>query len=322
MRAIVQDTYGTADALELQDIDRPVAGRGEVLVAVRAAGVDAGVVHLMEGTPLLVRLGYGLRRPRHRVPGLDMAGLVAAVGPDVTECSPGDEVMGIGKGAFAEYAIAPAAKLVPRPASLSFVAAAALPISGLTGLQAVRDTGGVSAGQRVLVVGAAGGVGTYAVQVAVALGAEVTGVCSTTKLELVRSLGAIDAIDYTVQDFTDGSRTWDVIIDTAGNRRLAVLRRALAPDGTLVLVGADGEGRWLSGLDRHLRAAILSPFTRQRLRPMLSVERKEDLVVLADMVATGDVAPVIDQTFPLAEAPAAIRHVQQGRARGKVVVTT
>jgi NADPH:quinone reductase-like Zn-dependent oxidoreductase len=323
MKAIVQDRYGSADVLELGDVDMPVPKDDEVLLRVHAAGVEPGVWHLMTGMPYLVRLlGYGLRRPKVRVRGRDVAGRVEAVGKDVTEFRPGDEVFGICEGSFAEYACARADKLVPKPANLTFEQAAVVPISGLTALQGVRDRGQVQPGQRVLVIGAAGGVGSFAVQLAKAFGAEVTGVCSTTKADLVRSIGADQVIDYTREDFADGTRHWDLILDTAGNRSLSQLQRALAPKGTLVLVGGEGGGRWLGGFERQLFwAPMRSPFVGQKLRSLASKERKEDLQTLRELIEAGKVTPVIDRTYPLAEAPEAIRYLAQGHPRGKVAVT-
>jgi len=323
MKAVVQDTYGAADVLQLREVDKPVVGDDDVLVQVHAAGVDPGVWHLMTGRPYLVRvMGYGLRTPKVGIRGRDVAGRVEAVGTSVTQFHPGEEVFGICDGSFAEYVCARADKLAPKPANLSFEQAAAVPISGLTALQALRDTGKVQPGQKVLVIGAAGGVGSFAVQLVKAFGAEVTGVCSTTKVDLVRSIGADQVIDYTREDFADGVRHWDLIVDTAGRRSLAHLRRALAPRGTLVIVGGEGGGRWLGGFDRQiLRAPILSLFGRQTLRPFTSKERSEDLVVLKEHIEAGKVTPVIDRTYPLSEAPEAIRYLEQGHARGKVVIT-
>jgi NADPH:quinone reductase-like Zn-dependent oxidoreductase len=322
MKAVVQDTYGAADVLEVRDIDKPVPKPDEVLVRVHAAGVDPGVWHLMTGLPYLVRvMGYGLRTPKVGIRGRDVAGRVEAAGANVTRFHPGDEVFGIGDGSFAEYVCARADKLAPKPANLTFEQAAAVPISALTALQALRDRGRVQAGQTVLIIGAAGGVGSFAVQLAKAFGAKVTGVCSTTKLDLVRSIGADQVIDYTREDFADGARHWDLIVDTAGRRSLARLRRALTPRGTLVLVGGEGGGRWLGGFDRQiLRAPVLSAFSRQRLRPLTSKERSEDLVVLKELIEAGKLTPVIDRTYALSEAPEAIRYLEQGHARGKVVI--
>jgi len=322
MRAIVQDAYGEADVLRLAEIDRPAVGDDQVLVRVVAAGVDQGAWHLMAGLPYPVRLaGYGVRAPKAPVRGRELAGRVEAVGSGVTTLRPGDEVFGVAEGAFAEYAPAAVAKLAPKPASLTFQQAAALPISGLTALQAVRDQGRVTAGDRVLVIGASGGVGSFAVQIAKAFGAEVTGVASTGKVDLVRSLGADHVIDYRLgDDLGAGERGYDVIIDTGGNRPLRVLRRALTPTGTLVLVGAETGGRWLGGTDRQLRAMVLSRFVRQRLRTFIASEKAADLLALSALVESGAVTPVVDRTFPLAETPAAIRHMREGKARGKVVI--
>jgi NADPH:quinone reductase-like Zn-dependent oxidoreductase len=322
MQAVVQDTYGAADVLELRDIDKPTVGDDELLVRVHAAGVDPGVWHLMTGRPYLVRvMGYGLRTPKVRVRGRDVAGRVEAVGTNVTRFHPGEEVFGICDGSFAEYVRARADKLAPKPANLTFEQAAAVPISGLTALQGLRDKGKVQPGQKVLVIGAAGGVGSFAVQLAKAFGAEVTGVCSTTKVDLVRSIGADHVIDYTRDDFADGARHWNLIVDTAGRRSLSRLRRALTHGGTLVIVGGEGGGRWLGGFDRQiLRAPILSPLVSQTLRPLTSKERSEDLVVLKELIEAGKLTPVIDRTYPLGQAPEAIRHLEQGHARGKVVI--
>jgi NADPH:quinone reductase-like Zn-dependent oxidoreductase len=322
MKAVVQDSYGSADVLELRHVDKPTPTDDEVLVQVYAAGVDPGVWHLMTGRPYLVRvMGYGLRTPKVGIRGRDVAGRVAAVGTNVTQVQPGEEVFGICDGSFAEYVCARADKLARKPANLSFEQAAAVPISGLTALQALRDTGKVQPGQQVLIIGAAGGVGSFAVQLAKAFGTQVTGVASTTKVDLVRSIGADQVIDYTREEFADGSRRWDLIVDTAGRRSLAHLRRALAPRGTLVIVGGEGGGRWLGGFDRQiLRAPILSLVGRQRLRPFTSKERSEDLVALKELIEAGKVTPVIDRTYPLREAPEAIRYLEQGHARGKVVI--
>ena len=322
MKAIVQDEYGSADVLELRDIDRPAVEDDGVLVRVHAAGVDPGVWHLMTGRPYLVRLaGYGLRRPKARVRGEDVAGRVEAVGKDVTRFQEGDEVFGIGDGAFAEYASASEDKLAPKPANLSFEQAAAVPTSAFTALQGLRDKGEVQAGQTVLIIGAAGGVGTFAVQLAKAFGAEVTGVCSTTKTDLVKSLGADNVIDYTQEEITQSGQRYDVILDTAGQRSLRQLRRALSPRGTLVIVGAETGGRWIGGTDRQLRAIMLSPFVRQRLRTFVATPKNEDLQFVKELIEAGKVTPVIDRTYPLSEVPEAIRQLEEGHARGKVVIT-
>ncbi|MCM0674093.1 NAD(P)-dependent alcohol dehydrogenase [Micromonospora phytophila] len=322
MKAIVQDGYGPPEALELRDVDVPAAGPDEVLVRVRAAGVDPGVWHLTTGLPYAVRLAAGLRRPRQRVPGLDLAGVVAAVGRDVTRFAPGDEVYGTGMGSWAEYAVAPARKLAPKPRNLSFAQAAAVPVSGQTALAAVREVGRVRPGQDVLVIGAGGGVGSFAVQLATCLGARVTGVCGPTKLDLVRSLGAQDVVDHTSTDITDAGRRYDVIVDTGGNRSLTHLRRALAPKGTLVLVGGEASGgRWLQGFDRQLRALLLSPFVGGRLVPLVAPESAAHLTALTELIEAGTVTPALDRSWPLAEAPTALRHIAGGHSRGKAVIT-
>ncbi|MQA15069.1 MAG: zinc-binding dehydrogenase [Pseudonocardiaceae bacterium] len=322
MKAIVQDTYGSADVLELRDIERPQIADDEVLVRVHAAGVDPSVWHLMTGLAYVIRLaGFGLRAPKTPVRGSDLAGVVAAVGTNVTRFQPGDAVFGIGKGAFAEYARASEDKLAPKPAILTFDQAAAVGISGSTALQGLRDHARVRPGQDVLIVGASGGVGSYAVQLAKAFGAQVTGVCSTSKVDLVRSLGADHVIDYARDDFADGERRYDVILDIGGNSSLSRLRRALAPRGTLTIVGGEGGGRWLGGIDRLLRAHLLSLFVSQQLGSFINRENHQDLLVLADLIEAGKVMPAIDRTYPLGEAPNAIRYMEQGNARGKVVIT-
>jgi NADPH:quinone reductase-like Zn-dependent oxidoreductase len=322
MKAIVQERYGSADVLEFRDIEEPTVGEDDVLVRVHAAGCGPDVWHIMTGQPYFARLSLGLRRPKEAIRGGDLAGTVEAVGAAVSGFGPGDEVMGVGKGSFAEFAIAPAVKLVPKPTRLSFEEAAAAPISGLTALHAIRDEAKVQPDQTVLVIGAAGGVGTLTVQVAKTFGAEVTGVCSRTKVDLVRALGADHVIDYTREVFPDGSRRWDVIIDTAGRRPLSELRRALTPKGTLVIVGGDGGGRWTGGFFRGvLRAPLLSLFVGQRLRGLISKENKEDLEALRELIEAGKVTPVIDRTYPLIEAPEAIRYLERGHPRGKVVIT-
>jgi NADPH:quinone reductase-like Zn-dependent oxidoreductase len=322
MKAIVQDTYGSTDVLELRDIDKPEIADDEVLLRVHAAGVDRGVWHVMTGLPYPIRLaGYGLRKPKTPVPGADVAGVVEAGGKEVTRFQPGDAVFGIGKGAFAEYARAPENKLVPKPANLTFEQAAVVAISGLPALQGLRDKGRVRPGQKVLIIGASGGVGTYAVQLAKAFGAEVTAVCSTTKVDLVRSLGADHVIDYTREDFTRSGQRYDLILDIGGNSSLSRLRRALTPKGTLVIAGGEGGGRWLGGNDRQLRALVLSRFVGQKLGTFISKENHQDLLVLKELIEAGKVTPVIDRTYPLSEAPQAIRYLEQGHARGKVVIT-
>ena len=322
MKAIVQDRYGSADVLELRDIDRPEVGDDEVLLRVHAAGVDRGVWHMMAGLPYLIRImGYGLRRPKTPVLGNDVAGRVEVVGKNVTQFEVGDEVFGLCHGAFAEFACAGEAKLVPKPAGLGFEQAAAVPVSALTALQGLRDHGKIQADQAVLIIGASGGVGTFAVQLAKAFGAEVTGVCSTTKVDLVSSLGADHVIDYKREGITQTSRRYDLILDIGGNRSLSSLRRALAPRGTLVIVGGEEGSRWLGGVDRLLRALLLSPFVGQSLRGFVAKGKKEDLQFLKEQIEAGKLTPVIDKTYPLSEVPAAIRYMEAGHARGKVVIT-
>jgi NADPH:quinone reductase-like Zn-dependent oxidoreductase len=322
MQAITQSRYGTVpgDVLGLERIATPGIAAGEVLVQVRAAGVDRGTWHLMAGQPYLMRLlGFGFRGPKNRVPGLDVAGTVVAVGSEVTRFAAGDEVFGIARGSFAEYAAARADKLARKPAGLSFEQAAVVAVSGLAALQGLRDAGRIQPGQKVLIIGASGGVGSYAVQLAKVLGAEVTGVCSTAKADLVRSIGADHVVDYTRADFADGRQHYDLILDIGGNSRLSRLRRALTPRGTLVIAGGEG-GKW-TGVGRQIRALMLSPLVRQRLTTYISGHRQADLEALRRMTEAGQVTPVIDQTWPLARAPGAIRHLQAGQARGKIAIT-
>jgi NADPH:quinone reductase-like Zn-dependent oxidoreductase len=324
MKAIVQDVYGSADMLQLREIDQPSPGDGEVLVQVRAAGADPGVWHLMTGVPYLMRvIGFGFRRPKVPVRGLALAGVVAAAGPGATRFQPGDEVFGTCRsGSFAEYAVAREDRLAAKPATLSFEQAAALPVSALTALQAVRDQAKVRAGQRVMIIGAGGGIGTFAVQLAKARGASVTGVCGPAKADLVRSIGADGVIDYTRQEIDRGGTRYDVIIDISGSRPLSLLRRALAPRGTLVLTGGDRYDRpVLTGMSRQVRAPFLSMFTGQRLRTFLARENAADYQTLAQLAESGAVTPVIDRTYPLADAAEAIRRIAAGHATGKGVIT-
>jgi NADPH:quinone reductase-like Zn-dependent oxidoreductase len=324
MTAIVQDEYGPApeDVLRLDEIDRPTIRENEILVRVHAASVDRGTWHLMAGLPYPIRLaGFGLRRPKYSNPGRSLAGTVEAIGTEATGFQPGDAVFGICNGSFAEYASVRTDKLAAKPANLTFDQAAAVPISGLTALQGVRDHGHVQTGQKVLVVGASGGVGSFAVQIAKAFGAEVTGVCTAAKVDAVRALGADHVIDYTRDDFADGTHRYDVILDIGGNRRLAHLRRALTPRGRLVIVGGETDGRWLGGSDRQIRALMLSPFVGQKLGTFVASENAEDLIVLRELIETGELAPAIDRTYPLGEAAAAIRYMLDGHARGKLVIT-
>lgn len=321
MKAIVQDVYGNSDVLGLRDIPKPVPGSGEVLIKVRAAGVDQGAWHLMTGRPYLIRLfGYGLKKPKVPVRGREVAGVVEAVGSGVTRFVPGDEVFGTCEGSFAEYACAKETLLARRPSNLTFEETAAAPISAVTALQAVRDAGHVTAGQKVLVIGAGGGVGSFAVQVAKAFGAAVTGVCSTGKVDLVRSLGADAVIDYTRDDFAGAGVLYDLIIDTAGNRRLSVLRKALAPRGTLVIVGGEGGGNVTGGFERSMAAPLAALFSGQKFKGLVSKENYLDLEALAEMFEAGRVKPAVDKVYALAEAPAAIAYLREGQVRGKVVV--
>ena len=325
MKAIVQDVYGSADVLELRNIDRPPIGDEEVLVQVHAAGVDPGVWHLMAGEPYLIRaMGFGLRAPKVKVRGRDVAGVVAAAGARVTRFRAGDEVYGTCEsGSFAEYAAAQEKRLAAKPAGLSFEQAAVVPISGVTALQAVRDSGRVQREQQVMVIGAAGGVGSFAVQIAKASGARVTGVCSSSKVGLVLSIGADDVIDYTRDAIDCHGARYDVVIDTAGNRPLSLLRRTMTPHGTLVLVGGEhGGGRVLGGFDRQLlRAPLVSMFAGQRLCGLTAKEGAADLEAITRLIDSGAVTPVIDRTYALADAPDAIRYLAEGHAAGKVVVT-
>jgi NADPH:quinone reductase-like Zn-dependent oxidoreductase len=322
MKAIIQDNYGSAEVLELRDVEKPRPGDDELLIRVHAAGLDPGVWHLMTGLPYLVRLmGFGLRKPKIRIRGTDGAGTVEVAGSNVTQLKEGDPVYGTCDGSFAEYACARAERLAPKPANLSFEQAAAVPVSGMTALSGLRDAGNLQSGQRVLIIGAAGGVGSYAVQLAKAFGAVVTGVCSTSKAELVRDIGADEVIDYTQVDFTDGTRQFDLILDTAGRRPLGHLRRALTPQGTLVIVGGEGGDRWLGGFQRQIFAPVRSLFTEQKLKGLISKERHKDLMTLKELIDAGKLTPVIDRTYPLGEAPQAIRYLEQGHSRGKVVLT-
>jgi NADPH:quinone reductase-like Zn-dependent oxidoreductase len=324
MKAIVQDRYGEADVLEFGDVEQPAVGEHDVLIRVRAAGAGPDVWHIMTGKPYIARPALGFRGPKIRIRGWDVSGTVEAVGSAVTEFRPGDEVMGEAqRGSFAELTVAPADKLVRKPERLSFEQAAAVPISGTTAIQALRDKGHVQPGQSVLVIGAGGGVGTFTVQIAKAIGAKVTSVASTSKLDLVRSIGADDVIDYTREDFTDGSRTWDVIVDTAGRRPLRELRRALTPKGTLVIVGGDGGGPWTGGFFKGmLRGPVMSMFVGQKLGWISAKTTKEDLQALSELIEAGKVTPVVDRTYDLVEAADAVRYLAEGHPAGKIVVTT
>lgn len=322
MKALTQDRYGTAGVLELRDIARPEPRDGQVLVRVVAAGMDRGAWHFMAGEPYLMRLlGFGLRAPSIAVPGTNFAGVVETVGPGVTTFKPEDEVYGATRGTFAEYAVAPVGKLAPKPPQLSFEQAAVLPYPTFAAIQALRDHGRVLPGQRVLVVGASGAVGTIAVQLAIAFGATVTGVCSRRHADLVRSLGAEDVIDYTSEDFTDGSRRFDLIIDIGGRTSVARLRHALTRAGTLVIVGGEGD-RWIGGIQRQLWASVLSPFVSQKLTAFVVKENAGELVKMNELVAAGKVTPVLGPTFPLPDGAAAVAGFETGEADGRIVIST
>ncbi|MGO4385429.1 NAD(P)-dependent alcohol dehydrogenase [Specibacter sp. RAF43] len=320
MRAIVQDRYGDVEVLHPTRINRPRILDNEVLVRVHAAGLDRGTWHMMTGRPYLLRLIFGFRKPRNPVAGLDLAGTVEAVGAAVTRFRVGEEVFGFGKGSFADYAAAREDKLARKPAGLSFEQAAVVPVSAVTALQGLRDAGRLQAGQKVLITGASGGVGSYAVQLAKAMGAEVTGVCSTAKAALVRSLGADHVIDYLREDFADGTRHYDLILDLAGNPALSRLRRALTPAGTAVVAGGEHGGQ-VTGMSRQLGAVALSPFVRQRLTMLAATQKAADLERVAELIDAGEVTPCLDLTFPLDRAQEAMRHLVAGKARGKVAIT-
>jgi NADPH:quinone reductase-like Zn-dependent oxidoreductase len=322
MKAIVQERFGGPDSLELVDTDLPELGVDDVLVRLHAAALNPADWHIVRGDPLVARLiGVGPTKPKTRVAGTDAAGVVEAVGSNVRGLQLGDEVLGFFRGAFAEYACAAADMVVPKPASLTFEQAAALPIAATTALRGIRDVGEVKAGQRVLVNGAGGGVGTYAVQIAVALGAEVTGVCSTGNVGLVRSIGAAHVIDYTQEDFTEGPTRYDVILDNVSSLPLKRLRRVLTPKGTLVLNGGGAPGHVFGPIAGILKAVVVNLFVSQRLRPLPSKQKQEELLDVTGLVEEGKLTPVVDRTYPLIDTAEGLRHVEQGHARGKVVVT-
>jgi len=321
MKAMVQDTYGSAEVLELRDIDKPEIGDDQVLVRVRAAGVNPADWAVMSGLPYIARPVYGLRKPKNAVRGTDVAGQVEAVGPGVTRFRPGDEVFGWCLGAYAEYASASEDALALKPANLTFEQAASVPMAGLVALQALRDHGNVQAGQSVLINGASGGIGTFAVQIAKSLGAQVTGVCSTRNMDMVRSIGADHVIDYTVEDFTQSGQRYDFILDNVANHSLSDLRRAVTPTGALVPNGGGFDNRWFASGGRVIRANVLKRSTDHRLRPFLLSPKLADLVVLKELIEAGKVSPVMDRTYQLTEAPQAIAHVGEGHARGKVAIT-
>jgi len=319
MKAIVQTRYGSPDVLQLKDVDEPAVGDDQVLIRVQAAAVNIGDWHLLRGVPYVIRLVAGLRRPRREIPGLDIAGQVESVGQNVRQFRPGDEVFGWCKGAFAEYACAGENDLLPKPANLTPEESAAVGDSAFTALAAVRDQGQVQPGHEVLINGASGGVGTFAVQIAKSFGANVTGVCSTRNLDTVRSLGADQLIDYTTEDFAQTGHRYDVMLDLVGTRSLSDCRRALTPRGTYVVVGVKDMGRWL-GLGRQIKALLLSPFVRQRMRVFVVRHNSDDLAVLKQLVEAGKVAPVIDRRFALSDVPDALQYQGEGHARGKIVI--
>ena len=320
IKAIVQDKYGSPDVLRLEDLDKPEPEDNEVLVRVRAAAVNIGNWHVLRGIPYAMRPAVGLFKPKHEIPGLDLAGQVEAVGDSVTQFQPGDEVFGWCNGAFAEYACAEESHLLPKPSNLTLEQAAAVGDSALTALNAVRDQGKVQPGQRVVINGASGGVGTFAVQIAKSFGADVTGVCSTKNVEMVRSIGANRVIDYTNEDFAEADRRYDVMLDLVGNRSLSDCMGALSRPGTYVLVGVADVGRWF-GLARQIKALSMSPFVRQRVRVFIVRHNRADLAVLKELVEAGKVTPVIDRRYPLRDVPEALRYQGEGHSRGKIVIT-
>jgi NADPH:quinone reductase-like Zn-dependent oxidoreductase len=320
MRAIVHERYGGPQVLHLAHVSRPEITDGQVLVRVHAAGVDRGVWHVMRGTPYLGRLAFGVRRPKHPALGFDVAGTVTAVGAQVTGFSVGQEVYGFGRGAFAEYAVVPQTSLAAKPANLSFAQAAVVPVSAVTALQGLRDAGKLQSGQRVLITGASGGVGSYAIQLAKAFGAEVTAVASTAKCDLVQALGADHVLDYTRQDFADGSHRYDLILDIAGNPSITRLRRALTPTGTAVITGGEHGGK-ITGMRRQLAGLALSPFVRHRLTTFIGTVRTAELDQLTELIEAGKIIPALDRTYPLEQAAEAMRGLEAGRVRGKVALT-
>lgn len=322
MQAIVYHRYGGPEVLRLETIDKLLPLDTQILVQVRAAAANPLDWHYIRGTPYLMRLDTGVRKPHDPRIGADFAGVVAAVGAKVTQFKPGDEVFGVGNGSFGEYLLAYERRIALKPAGLSFEQAAAIPIAAITALQALRDTGRLAAGQKVLINGASGGVGTFAVQIADELGAEVTGVCSTRNIEMVRALGADHVIDYKKEDFTQGEARYDLIVDNVGIHPLSDMRQVLKPHGILVLVGGGGPdaGNWIGPLSRPLKALVMSPFVDQEMSMMLADVTREDLTWLAGLVESGRIKPVIDRSYSLAEVPEAIRYLEDGHARGKVII--
>jgi NADPH:quinone reductase-like Zn-dependent oxidoreductase len=323
MQAIVQERFGPPDVLRLVATDPPAIGADDVLIRVHAAALNPYDWHMVRGDPYVVRLmgGTGLTRPKTRIAGMDAAGRVEAVGTNVRGLQPGDDVFGLCPGAFAEYVRADPAKLAPKPATLTFEQAAALPMAGATALRAIRDVGAVQAGQRVLINGAGGGIGHFAVQIAATLGAEVTGVCSTANTDLVRSLGAAEVIDYTTADFTTRHAYYDVILDNVGNHPLRRVRHALTASGTLAFNAGGSPGKVIGAVGSFVKLGVVNGFVRQRLRPVPTNQNRDDLIALRGLVDDGTLAPVISRTYPLRETAAGLRHVEQGHARGKVVIT-
>ena len=320
MKAIVYEEYGSPDVLELQEIDKPVVNDDGVLVRVRAASANPYDWHFMRGKPYFMRMQTGLLKPKANRLGVNLAGQVEAVGKNVTQFHPGDEVFGGGDGAFAEYVCGSEDRLVLKPANLTFEQAAAVPTAAFTALQGLRDKGRIQPGQKVLINGASGGVGTFAVQIAKSFGAEVTGVCSTRNVDKVRSIGAHQVIDYTHEDFTHGGQRYDLMLDSVGNRSLSECRRVLASKGTYVIVGGPDGGRWLGPMAHFLRTLVLSLFVSQKVVVLMAKRNKEDLLVLKELLEAGKVTPVIDRTYPLSEVPEAIRYLEEGHAQGKVVI--
>jgi NADPH:quinone reductase-like Zn-dependent oxidoreductase len=322
MKAIVYHEYGAPDVLRLEDVDAPVVKDDEVLVRVRASSANPADWHFMRGVPYVMRPQSGLRKPKNGFLGRDVAGEVEAVGKDVTGFRPGDEVFAnVESGGFAEYASVAEGLLVSKPDNLTFEQAAAVPLAALTALQGLRGAGHLQPEQKVLIIGASGGVGTFAVQITKSLGADVTGVCSTRNVELVRSLGADHVIDYTQADFTQSGQTYDLIFQLAGTTSPSDLRRSLTSGGTLVLSSGDSEGLWIGPVDRLIKAVALSPFVSQKLGSFLAKANKDDLQFLRELIEAGDLTPVIDRTYSLGETPEAIRYLEEGHARGKVVIT-
>ncbi len=320
MKAIVYRCYGSTDVLEFEDVEKPAPADDEVLVKVVAASVNPLDWHFMRGTPYLLRLMSGLGAPDDTGLGVDFAGTVEAVGSNVKRFKPGDEVFGGGNGAFAEYlTVGEDGPLAMKPANLSFGQAASVPIAALTALQALRDTGKLEPGQKVLINGASGGVGTFAVQIAKSFGAEVTGVCSTRNVEMVRSIGADHVFDYTKEDYTESGQRYDLIIDMVGNHSLSANRRVLTPEGIFVIVGG-GKGNWLGPMMNPIKALLMSPFVDQEFVMILAQLHQDDLAILGDLMQAGKVTPVIDRRYPLSEVPAALRYSEEGHAQGKIII--